>query len=174
MPAAELSDPWPLRLLACIDADRGLGKNGHLLASVPEDMARFRQLTMGQVVIMGRGTMESLPGRQPLRGRVNIVLSRTLPAEDAQGFLLCRSLAELWTLLGKLARRIRAAYSGALAALMSMRNCCPMCVRPISPNSRHPMRQTVICRPWAQSFARGGRFIRDLPFAAIAIRCEWL
>lgn len=103
VPAAELSDPWPLRLLACIDADRGLGKNGHLLASVPEDMARFRQLTMGQVVIMGRGTMESLPGRQPLQGRVNIVLSRTLPAEDAQGFLLCRSLAELWTLLGKLA-----------------------------------------------------------------------
>lgn len=102
MPAAELADPWPLRLLACIDADRGLGKDGHLLASVPEDMARFRQLTMGQVVIMGHGTMGSLPRRRPLRGRINIVLSSTLTPEDAPGFLICRSLSELWMLLGKL------------------------------------------------------------------------
>lgn len=103
-PSAELADPWPLHLLACIDSERGLGKDGQLLASVPEDMARFRRLTMGQVVIMGRGTMESLPGRQPLPGRINIVLSRTYAVDETKGFLLCRSLSELWTLLGKLSQ----------------------------------------------------------------------
>ncbi|MGO5131454.1 2-amino-4-hydroxy-6-hydroxymethyldihydropteridine diphosphokinase [Mitsuokella jalaludinii] len=100
--SAELADPWPLRLLACIDANRGLGKDGQLLVSIPEDMARFRHLTMGHVVIMGRRTMESLPGNRPLPGRTNIVLSRTLSTASAEGFLLCRDIQSLWDIIGKL------------------------------------------------------------------------
>lgn len=40
------------------------------------DMARFKALTIGKPVIMGRKTFESLPGRRPLRGRTNIVITR--------------------------------------------------------------------------------------------------
>lgn len=99
-PAAELANPWPLQMIACLDARRGIGYRGELLAHLPEDMKHFRALTEGNVVIMGRRTMESLPGKEPLANRTNIVLSRTLSA--AEGFAVCRSLPDLWRELGRL------------------------------------------------------------------------
>ena len=99
-PAAELSDPWPLSMIACIDEGRGIGYRGELLVHLPEDMKHFRALTEGHVVIMGRRTMESLPGKRPLVNRQNIVLSRLL--EGAEGFLICHSLPDLWRALGRL------------------------------------------------------------------------
>ena len=99
-PAAELSDPWPLSMIACIDEGRGIGYRGELLVHLPEDMKHFRALTEGHVVIMGRRTMESLPGKRPLVNRQNIVLSRQL--EGAEGFLICHSLPDLWRALGRL------------------------------------------------------------------------
>lgn len=74
------------------------------------DMARFKALTIGKPVIMGRRTFESLPGRRPLRGRTNIVITRdadyraagavvTTSATDAGavalGDALRRSVAEI-------------------------------------------------------------------------------
>lgn len=99
-PAAELANPWPLQMIACIDEGRGIGYRGELLVHLPEDMKHFRALTEGQVVIMGRRTMESLPGKRPLVNRQNIVLSRQL--EGAEGFLICHSLPDLWRVLGRL------------------------------------------------------------------------
>lgn len=98
-PAAELSEPYPLSMIACVDEQLGIGRNGELLVHSREDMAHFKQATLGQVVIMGRKTLESLPGGKPLPGRINIVLSRSLVRDDV---FVCRNLAELWTLLGKL------------------------------------------------------------------------
>ena len=103
--SAELADPWPFRLIACLDAQGGLGYKGGLLAQLPEDMKRFRELTAGQVVIMGRRTMESLPGRRPLSGRINIVLSRQLMSLEGTGFVLCHNLQELWRELAYLQRQ---------------------------------------------------------------------
>lgn len=51
-----------------------IGNNGKLPWTISEDMAHFRTLTLGNVVIMGRKTFESLPG--PLGGRINIVVTR--------------------------------------------------------------------------------------------------
>ncbi len=99
-PAAECSAPFPLKLIACIDEERGLGREGRLLVSLPEDMARFRQLTMGGMLIMGRKTMESLPG--PLSGRRNLVLSRSLTGAAREGFELTGGLEDLWHRLGEL------------------------------------------------------------------------
>ncbi|EKX99683.1 2-amino-4-hydroxy-6-hydroxymethyldihydropteridine diphosphokinase [Selenomonas sp. oral taxon 138] len=96
----ELSVPYPLMLMAACDEAGGIGRNGQLLTHCAEDMAHFRETTMGGIVIMGRRTMESLPGRQPLTGRENIVLSRTLMRAD--GFHIVHDLAALWTLLGRL------------------------------------------------------------------------
>lgn len=58
--------------------DRGvIGKDGALPWHIPEDLARFRQITRGKPVIMGRATWDSLPERfRPLPGRRNIVLTR--------------------------------------------------------------------------------------------------
>lgn len=80
----ETAQPWPLRLIACIDRGRGLGRAGRLLYELPEDLARFRALTRtpGSVLVMGRRTAESLPGGRPLAGRLHLVLSRQLAARE--------------------------------------------------------------------------------------------
>jgi dihydrofolate reductase len=54
-----------------------IGRGGDIPWRVPEDLVRFKELTMGHTVVMGRRTWESLPARvRPLPGRRNIVLSR--------------------------------------------------------------------------------------------------
>jgi len=61
-------------LIAAVAANGVIGNRGALPWKLPDDMARFRELTMGHAVIMGRSTFESMG--KPLRGRRNIVLSR--------------------------------------------------------------------------------------------------
>lgn len=54
-----------------------IGRGGDIPWCVPEDLARFKQVTMGHTVVMGRRTWESLPVKvRPLPGRRNVVLSR--------------------------------------------------------------------------------------------------
>lgn len=54
-----------------------IGRGGDIPWRVPEDLVRFKQVTMGHAVVMGRRTWDSLPDRvRPLPGRRNIVLSR--------------------------------------------------------------------------------------------------
>ena len=71
-----------------------IGKAGGLPWHLPEDMAHFKQVTMGRPVIMGRKTWESLPERfRPLPGRANIVVTRQ-PDWHAQGVTRAASLPE--------------------------------------------------------------------------------
>ena len=66
-----------LSLIAGVARDGGIGRDNELLWRLPEDMARFKALTMGHPVIMGRKTWDSIPLKfRPLPGRRNIVLSR--------------------------------------------------------------------------------------------------
>ena len=67
-----------ISIIAAISEDCGIGKNNDLLWNIPEDLKRFKRLTLGKTVIMGRKTWESLP-RKPLPGRENIVIT------DVQG-----------------------------------------------------------------------------------------
>jgi dihydrofolate reductase len=76
----------------------GIGAGGALLARIPEDMALFREKTAGKAVVMGRGTLRSLPGARPLPGRANYVLSRDpafAPPPAPTTVTVCRSLAGL-------------------------------------------------------------------------------
>ncbi len=67
-----------MNLIAAVDANWGIGYRGKLLVSIPKDMKLFQEMTMGKVVVMGRKTLETLPGGIPLAGRMNLVLtSRT-------------------------------------------------------------------------------------------------
>ena len=63
-----------ISIIVAVSDDWGIGKNNDLLWHIPEDMRRFRKLTMGKSVIMGKKTWESLP-RKPLPGRNNIVIT---------------------------------------------------------------------------------------------------
>ena len=81
---------------AILSADRnwGIGYQNKLLVRLPSDMRFFRETTTGHVVVMGRKTLESFPGGQPLKDRTNIVLTRDRTYR-APGAVLVHSLEEL-------------------------------------------------------------------------------
>ncbi|MCR5758286.1 MAG: 2-amino-4-hydroxy-6-hydroxymethyldihydropteridine diphosphokinase [Selenomonas sp.] len=99
---AEVNEPYPLFMIAAVDEKMGIGWQGNLLVRNKEDMDHFKRETFDQIVIMGRKTLDSLPGGKPLPHRINIVLSQTSQREDV---LVCRNLSELWCLLGQLYRQ---------------------------------------------------------------------
>lgn len=74
-----------MNLIAAVDNNWAIGKNNQLLVSIPADMKFFRTTTTGKVVVMGRKTLESFPNGQPLKNRINIVLThdRTYRVKDA-------------------------------------------------------------------------------------------
>lgn len=63
-----------ISIIAAIGKNRELGKDNKLLWHIPEDMKRFRKLTQGHTVIMGRKTYESIGN--PLPNRTNIIITR--------------------------------------------------------------------------------------------------
>ena len=64
-------------LIAAVARNGVIGHANELLWTLPEDMAYFKRTTMGNPVIMGRKTWESIPPRfRPLKGRTNIVVTR--------------------------------------------------------------------------------------------------
>ena len=81
---------------AILSADRnwGIGNGNKLLVSIPSDMKFFRQTTTGKVVVMGRKTLESFPNGQPLKNRINIVLTGNKDY-TAKGAVIVHSQEEL-------------------------------------------------------------------------------
>jgi dihydrofolate reductase len=63
-----------ISIIVAVSEDLGIGKDNELLWHISEDLKRFKRLTTGNAVIMGKKTWESLP-RKPLPGRKNIVLT---------------------------------------------------------------------------------------------------
>jgi dihydrofolate reductase len=63
-----------ISIIVAVSDDWGIGYDNKLLWHIPEDLKRFKRLTIGKCVIMGKKTWESLPKR-PLPGRKNIVLT---------------------------------------------------------------------------------------------------
>jgi dihydrofolate reductase len=71
-----------------------IGRDNGIPWRLPEDMARFKELTMGHTVIMGRLTWESLPAKfRPLPGRRNVVVTRQADYM-AEGAEVVRSLED--------------------------------------------------------------------------------
>ena len=68
--------------IVAVDKNWGIGKNNDLLFSIPEDMKFFRQTTKGKVVVMGANTLRSFPEGNPLKNRINIVLSSKIKRDD--------------------------------------------------------------------------------------------
>ena len=82
-----LKEPWlfkmKLTLIAAISENKVIGFKNKVPWHIPEDMKRFRELTIGHPVIMGRKTYDSLPDKfRPLPDRENIVLSSSLESQE--------------------------------------------------------------------------------------------
>ena len=82
-----------MNLIVAADRHWAIGKDGRVLVTSPADQQTLMRETAGKVVVMGRKTLESLPGGQPLGNRRNLVLTRD---EDykIKGAHVCHSLEE--------------------------------------------------------------------------------
>lgn len=83
-----------MNLIVAVSKSWGIGKDGDLLFSIPEDMKFFRETTMNKVVVMGRKTLESFPNKKPLPKRTNIVLTRNKDY-NPEGVIVCHTPEEV-------------------------------------------------------------------------------
>ncbi len=81
-----------MKAIVCVDQKWGIGKEGDLLFSLPQDMKFFRENTREKVVVMGGKTLRSFPNQKPLPKRVNIVLTRR---EDRDDCVICKDFESL-------------------------------------------------------------------------------
>ncbi|MCX6301144.1 MAG: dihydrofolate reductase [Bacteroidia bacterium] len=79
-----------ISIIVAVSEDLGIGKNNDLLWHIPEDLRRFKRLTYGNTVIMGKRTWESLPKR-PLQGRKNVVIT-DIPHESFENAVTAYSI----------------------------------------------------------------------------------
>lgn len=81
-----------ISIIVAVSEDWGIGKNNELLWHISEDLKRFKKLTTGNSVIMGKKTWESLP-KKPLPNRKNIVLTDN-PHETIDNAITAYSLED--------------------------------------------------------------------------------
>ena len=86
----------PITLVVAVAENGVIGVNGALPWHLPEDLKRFKALTLGKPIIMGRKTWDSLP-KKPLPGRTNIVVTRD-EGFRADGALVAHSVKDALTL----------------------------------------------------------------------------
>jgi len=136
-----------MKMIVAVDDGWGIGYRNGLLVRIPEDMRYFRKLTMGNVVVMGRKTFDSLPNKQPLKGRRNIVLSRS----KIDGVDCCNSVKELLSELKDESRDVFVIGGGEIYKLLF-----PYCdyayVTKIS--GRYP------CDTWVENLDKNGSWIK--------------
>lgn len=82
-----------MKLIVAVDKNWAIGKDNRMMWSIPADMKFFRDTTKGNVVIMGRKTLESFPQGQPLKNRVNIVITKKKDYK-AKGAVIVHSVKE--------------------------------------------------------------------------------
>lgn len=82
-----------ITIISAMSSNRVIGIDNKLPWRLPEDLKRFKSLTTGKVIVMGRKTFESI-GSKPLPNRVNIVLTRD-KSFKSDGILVYNSLEEL-------------------------------------------------------------------------------
>jgi dihydrofolate reductase len=62
-------------IVAAVDRNWAIGKNGNLLYRIPADMVNFREITTGKTIVYGRKTLKTFPGKKPLKNRENLILT---------------------------------------------------------------------------------------------------
>lgn len=81
-----------MELIVAVYEDWGIGRDGTQPIALSADRKFFRETTRGCMVIAGRRTIEDLPGKKPLPGRINVALTRS--GNEMPGFTVCASPEE--------------------------------------------------------------------------------
>lgn len=82
-----------MEAIVAVYKDWGIGATGTQQVVIPEDRKRFKELTQGAAIVVGRKTLEDFPGGKPLEGRTNIVL--THQDIKIEGAIVVHSVEEL-------------------------------------------------------------------------------
>lgn len=94
-----------MNAIVAVDRRLGIGRDNGLLVHIPGDLKYFREKTKGKCVVMGRKTLESLPGGRPLPGRDHIILTRdenfVCPEREGAKCRICRSREEALDIISK-------------------------------------------------------------------------
>lgn len=83
-----------MNLIVAVDNNWAIGYKNNLLVRIPNDQKYFREETTGKVVVLGRKTMDTFPGGQPLKNRENIIMSTNM-RYSIKGAEVVHSLQEL-------------------------------------------------------------------------------
>ncbi len=83
-----------MNLIFAVDKKNSIGKNGKLLTYLPEDLKYYKEKTIGKIIIMGRKTVDSLPGGKLLPDRKTIILTRN-KAYQKEGAIILGSVEEV-------------------------------------------------------------------------------
>ena len=134
----------PLIAIAAVARNRGIGLDNKLPWRIPEDFAFFKATTMGQALLMGRKTYESI-GR-PLPGRTTIVLSRS--GFTAPGVLVARD----WQDAARLAPDLKLFLAGG-AALYA--EALPWCTELLLTHVDMEPKADAFFPDWSQHFDEG-------------------
>ena len=89
-----------MQLIAAVDENWAIGNANKLLVKIPSDQKFFREVTMGNVVVLGRKTLAEFPNGLPLSGRTNIILSRD-PSYQVKNGIVIHSEEALFEELSK-------------------------------------------------------------------------
>ncbi len=101
-----------MELVVNVTENWGIGFENRLLVSISADLRRFRELTTGKTVVLGRKTLETFPNGKPLKNRTNIILTAN-PEYRAEGALIAHGTDELFALLRAQAREQICVIGGA-------------------------------------------------------------
>lgn len=101
-----------MNIIAAVDNNWAIGFQGSLLVRIPRDQQMFREMTEGKVIVIGRKTLETFPQKQPLKNRVNIILSRD-KKYAVKGAIVVHSIDELMEELKKYDKKDVYAAGGA-------------------------------------------------------------
>jgi dihydrofolate reductase len=84
------------KIIACINEKGAIGKDGNILYHIKNDLTNFKNMTVGNVVIMGRKTFESLPNGKPLPDRINIILTSDIEygVEPSENVFITNSIQD--------------------------------------------------------------------------------
>lgn len=83
-----------MNAIVAVDENWNIGKDNDLLVRIPEDLKRFKEMTSCRMIIMGRKTAESLPNGEPLKGRMNTLLTRNT-SYKRYGFSVYNDITDL-------------------------------------------------------------------------------
>ena len=84
-----------MKAIVVADENWGIGKDGKLLAHLPGDLKYFKEKTKGKTLVMGRKTLESLPGCSPLPDRKNIILTSD-DCFEKDGCVVCNGMDQFF------------------------------------------------------------------------------